>query len=699
MQFASIKIACPAFALLAGMLLAGMFLATPTALAQRRLVELTDPAVEQTMQRAQRGPSELGQAISALTRMGEFKNAEQLLKALAGQNYNEKQKLQVASGITSSQRLRLTKHPEISSASVTALDELFDLRAKDLASPSRLSNAINALLSPSPDQSLPGIRILFQGGEASTAALVQAIVNTSESNKRDTWLRAMLRIDGESGITALRRIALYGNSTIRDGAMAALIRLGGDDYMTELVTALYRVGPDSSATAAKVADVIRSRGDALPSRASVVSELRGRLDEANRVAMRSLREIGKERVWVMTTELNGVQSQRIPSWVTTFRDAADAAARLIAVGDVEPASLSRQLVAIMGYEVANDPDWGDDEQVKSIYDRYVLPASGVLGAQPSSVVVDALSVAVESGNDPASLGLIRCINTTAAPARDWLTSTGSRVSPLVVAIDHPNSIVRFEAASAIAGLAPTFTYAGSSRVHQRWVQISQLKQRGTAIILENRPEVISAWERLMNQAGLNAIFVPTARKLEVVASSGDDIRLIVSKREPKDVSAITLIDMVRRIRMTRDVPLLFYNDPIPRLNPPVTEDEQDEQDELNEKELQAAADAAATYVGPLGVVGGVESLEGVVEKELLYEDLDIDSTARRELNLEFIGKDRWEDVSLRAGLIRQFVRPRSVAGLYELLLESRRRQHLPPLSPIDRTTFRQIAQEALAVNP
>lgn len=646
------------------------------------------------MQRAQRGPTELGQAISSLTRMAEFENVERLLGSIGKANYNEKQKLQIVEQITSSERLRLTKHPKISSPSVKILDELFDLRAKELSSPDRLSKAIESLLSSNPDQSLPAIRTLFQGGEASTAALVQAIVNTTDAASRDKWLRAMLRIDGESGITALRRIALYGTPATRDGALTALIRLGGDDYMIEMVTALFRSEPESSDTAAKVADAIRSRGDSLPNRTAVLLELRGRLSEANRVAMSSVRQIGRKPVWVMNDKRDGVQSQRIASWLATFRDTADAAARLKAIGDTDPDSVSQQLVAIMGYELANDPDWGYEDQIKPFYDVHILPAASQLATTPAQLVLDALDVAVASDNDPAALGLIRLINTTAAPASDWLIGSGSKVSPLINAIDHPNSVVRFEAAAAIAKLDADFAYAGSSRVRDRWSQMSHLKQRGTAILLENRPEVVSAWERLMNQAGLDAVFASTARELEVFASTGDDIRIIISKREPKDVSAIELIDIVRRIRLTRDVPLLIYNDPIPKLEAPAIEEEE-EQDELNAKEIQAAADEAAVYVDRLGVVGGVESLEGIIEKELLYEDLDIDSTTRRELNLQFIGQDRWEDVSLRAGLIRQFVRPRSVAGLYELLLESRRRQHLPPLSPIDRSAFRQIALDAL----
>lgn len=654
---------------------------------QRTLRPGSDPAVEQTMLRAGRSAADLGNAISALTRMGEFENVEQLLSSIGQRGFNETQKMQIASAISSSERLRIVRHPKVSGESVKAIDELFELRTKQLQSPARLDQAIEALLSANPDQALPAIRILFEGGEASTAALAQAIVNTDDGRRRDTWLRALLRIDERSGVDAIQRLALYGNARARTGAINALIRLNSDNYPTAMITALYRTESESADLVQTVADELTRRGETLPGRSAVIAELRHQLDESTRVASNGIREIGRTKAWVISKKRDAIQSQALPSWTLLFRDAADSAARLIAVGDEAPESVVRQIVAIMAYEVANDPDWGDPDQVELFYKQYVGDSMA-----PSAMVLQSIAHAIEADNDPAALGLIRMVSHEWASPIEWLTGSGRHVSPLVTAIDHPNSTIRFEAATAIANLNPMSPYAGSSRVRDRWVQMSRLGERGSAIILENRPEVIAAWERLMNQAGLDPTFVSTARQLEVIASTGNDIRLIISKREPKDVSAVELIDMVRRIRLTRDVPLLFYKDPIAQATAPQPEVIAVE---MNAKEAQAAADQAATVPDKFGIMGGIENIEGVVEKELLYGDLDVDSTTRRELDLQVIGMSRWQDESLRAGLIRQIVRPRSVAGLYEILLESRRRQHLPPLSPIDRSRFRRIALDQL----
>ncbi|MBB3204440.1 hypothetical protein FHS27_000204 [Rhodopirellula rubra] len=666
-----------------------------------------DPAVEQTMLRAQRGPVELGRAISALTRMGEFEKLNELVGLIESRGYKDQQKVSIAAQITAAERLRIVTHPEVSPETINAIDALFALRQESLASPDRLAKAIQALTIPDVDQSLPAIRVLFEGGEASTAALVQTIVTTRDSAKRDTWLRAMIRIDEPSGTTALRRIALYGNEQSRTGALSALVRLAGNDlaqneaFLIEMVTALYRVSDDPNGTgtdpAANIASqAITATGAALPSRASVVEKLRSRLDEAARNANNSLRDFGRASTWVMNAKRDGVKAQRIPEWVLTFRDAADAAARLIAIGDNEASSVVRQLTAIMGHNVANNPDWGLGEQVTTFRSSELAPAAAAAGLSEIEFILSSLTVASESENEPAMVGWLRMIEPSVdvSPA-PWFVSAGHHVSALVEAIDHPNAIVRYEAAAAIARLNPTHAYAGSHRVAERWRQMSLLSDRATAIVLENRPEVISDIETLINQAGLEPRFATSLRQLEVYASLGEDLRLILCKREPVDASAVELIDRVRRIRAARDTPLVVYSDPP---NVYVERDEEEEEDlsELNEVELQAIADEAAVTPDRFGVIGGIDNIEGIVHRDLLYGDLDVDSSQRRSIDLQWAGSSRWGDTSLRAGLIRDMERPRSVAGLYELLLESRRRQHLPPLSPIDRSRYRRIAADALA---
>lgn len=666
-----------------------------------------DPAVEQTMLRAGRSPQDLGEAISALTRMGEFKRVNELLESIEQRGYNEQQKIRIAEGIPPTERLRIIDHPEVSAAATQRLDGLFELLGKKLTSPERLGQAIESLTSDDADQTLPAMRTLFAGGEASTAALVNAIVRSEDASKRDVYLRAMLRIDAEAGTDALRRIALYGTPSVRAGALIALIRLSprdlaeNNDSLTAIITALYRGGENeenaSSDDASQIAkQTILARGDRLPSRRAVVSVLRRQLHESNRVANESLRELGRTATWAMNPKRDGVQPLRLPGWVLAYRAAADAAARLIAVGDDSADSLTAQLNAMLAYNVTSDPDWGDAKQLDTFRLSELRPALAFLpDVSEADFIREGLSTASQAENAPAMVGWLRLIEPSGdvAPIA-WLRGVGRAVSPLVVAIDHPNAKVRYEAAAAIARLNPQHPYAGSDRVRDRWQQMSELENRATAIVLENRPEVVAELETLINQTGFEPQMVTSVSDLEVSASLGEDLRLILCKREPMDASALEMIDVVRRIRVARDVPIVIYTAPSPRRSSR-EEDEADHVSEESTAESPDTTDEASIQPDRDGVTADLDLMTSVAHHDLLYGDLDADNSARPDLDLQWIGASRWQDESIRAGLIREMVRPRSVAGLYEILLQSRRRQHLPPLTPVDRRRFRELARKAL----
>lgn len=669
-----------------------------------RMIRPRDPAVEQTILRAQRSPTDLGRSVSALTRMGEFGGVDQLLSSIAARKFDDQQKIQVAEQITAAERLRIVDNEQVSPPSIEALDGLFVLQRKSLTSPDRLAQAVESLTQPDADKALPAIRTLFAGGEASTAALVHAIVTTEDASKRDQWLRAMLQIDEPSGVDALRRIALYGSDNSRAGALTALIRLTPSGSiekspaLIDILTAMYRVGGASDdASASLAAKSFSNSGRPRPSRENVMELLRGELTQTTTAASLSVRDYGRSEVWAMNPKLDGVQPQRMPDWMVAYRDAADAAARLIAVGDDDLRSITAQLSATVAYSVVADPDWGDADQVAAFRRDLLIPALATMdGVSEVDFILDALSAATETDNEPAVLGWLRMISPRDdVSPESWLLANGADVSPLVQAVDDANSRVRYEAATAIARLAPTQPYGGSNRVLDRWIQMSKLSSRATAIVLENRPEVIAELEALINQAGLAAEFVSTVSDLEAVASVGDDMQLILCKRQPMDASAIEMIDIVRRIRVAQDVPIVVYSDPIRRVVVPIEPAE--DLSGLNAGELQAHIDAEAVRTDRFGVLGGIENVGNVVHRELLYGDLDVDHTGREQLDLSWAGERRWGDESLRAGLIRELVRPRSVAGLYEVLRESRSRRHLPPLSPIDRTRYRQIAEQALAL--
>lgn len=655
----------------------------------------TDPATEQLRLKAGGTPTDLGRSVSRLIRAKEFAVADAVLTEAAQRSFTVPQQEVIAKEISSDERLKFVTRSDVGEASKTLLNQWFASRRSQAELPERLGQAIEQLTDASPDRELAALKTLFQGGEASVAAIVGKIATTRQPPRPtlDAWLRTALRIDRDATLSALRRIALYGQTDARENALAALTRLSPDEILPELITSLHAVDSPNESTLAATA--IARDGSPLPSRTQSVTYLRQALDTASAMAVAMIREPGTEAVWVMTEDRRGVRRQSATPLAIAYRNAADAASRLMRIGDDDSVSFTRQLVAQLAYRIVNDPDWGDEPQVSSIVTAMNLDSTDLRRA---------MTHAMETNNDAAMIGLIRLaaelgdVDLVAGQPREGGLD---QISPLVAAVDHPAPIVRYEAATVIAdliaaaGTPPSSlgnqsVFAGQSRVVDRWLQMRTLGDRPTAVVLETRPEVTLEWERIFVQTGYEPVVVTSVGQLERVISLGADVRLIVAKEQPADAVAIEMIDVVRRISVGRDIPIFVYTRPLP---PPIVI-----QDvvTMSQSELDDSLDVPDL----MGVIGGIENLDGVAERELLSGNIDFDRTrtgprARQPTDVQTLGQNRWGDRSRSAGLIRMQPRPRSALGLYEIVSESRRRMHLPPLSTVDRQRFRRSAGEAL----
>lgn len=634
-----------------------------------------DPVVEQLILKASGGPEALGRSLNSLARIRAWAAVSELLQPLASNVPAADRAALIASEISTDQRIRISTAEEVSDQAKSALDAIFDARAETLRDPSRLQAAIRQLTSPSDDEKLGAYRTLFRGGEDASAALISDIVRTNDADQRREDLQVLLKIDRNAGIAGLRRVALYGKDSARSRALDALAMLGSDDIQVDLLVRHLEATSDAA------------------SRLPALKIMRLALQDAMNEAVASQHDFGDVSVWTINANRDGVVPTQAATWVIAFRNAADAASRLSRVGDDDPGSMVQQLTAQLAYRVANDPDWGDAKNRREFMTAFFGGASAedVLAAWALPV----LENSVESENDPAAVGVLRLIDGKLSRGLSAsLLRQGADPSVLVETVDHPNATVRYEAAATIARLMaadPQLTFAGVSRVRNRWQQMATLGSKGVAIILENRPEIISSWQRIIAAAGFEPRIASSVAALERQVSRGDDVRLIVSKEQPRDASAIEMIDVVRRMRVGRDVPLLIYS-PAPMIEVPEAIEEEIDQRTESQKEFDA------NLPDQFGVRGGIDSLDIAIERSLIYGDVTRDWTQRRGLDLQLIGQTRWSDESLRAGLIRSMPRPKSAAGLYEILLDSRRRAHLPTLSPSDRMRYRMIALDAIAAS-
>jgi len=676
----------------------------------------SDAAVEQLVERAARGPDDLGESVTRLTRMGAFDAVNTLLERAAAANWSQDQVRSAARQIPVEVRLRLAVRPELTETARAWIDRTSDVLRAQLQSPERLRQAIEQLDARQVDTHLPAVRTLLAGGQASLLELMNVLADTPPEQvvRRQDMLGMLLRLDRQLTYEGLERLVLYGKPSQRISALDALLRLDPNAAPLIVATAVHAVGNEWKEVSSFAVETLTDQGYRLPSRSKAVQMLRQSLAETMQFALNSDADDGTRTVWVLDAG-GKLTLQQADALAARYRSAVDVATQLTLIADNEFQSSLSQWNAQLAYRVVNDPDWGDPEQVASIIPLLPEPrgrlgsssngasengASGFVSSAVGRDVrlfwLEALHEALEHENDAAVIGNLRVIAEKAEPdsAALWFMTEGRSATPLVQAVDYPHPTVRSEAASVIVALRPQASYPGQNRVVRRLQQMQGLASEPIGVILENRPEVVQVWIKVMNQAGFETKVVSSAKQLEQFIATGGDVRLIAIKEQPVDAGTIEVIDRIRRIPMSRDVPIVVYADPVRR---PTTEllDAREAFEALSEEEQ---ADAMSVE-GRLGVSGGLENIAGIEDLDLVGGDLNVNRTSvtRRRIDLETIARQRWRDVSRRAGLIRYMTQPRSALGLFELTRESERSWHVPPPSITDRQRYRQIAKESLAV--
>lgn len=691
------------------------------------------PAVEQLMARAMNGPEAFGTSVTMLTRMGALDAVNALLERVAGANWSADQVRTAAAEIPPELRLRLAVSPELSEAAKAWIDRTAEILRTQLQSPEGLRQAIDQLDARQVDTHLSAIRTLLAGNQASLVELTNALADTppQEAVRREDLLGLMLRLDRELTVDGLQRFVLYGKPSQRISALAALLRIDPDRALVPLATAVHAAGPEWEGVARFATEELAQQGFRPPDRRRAIEILRQGLASTMRFALRSDAGDDSRALWVMDPS-GRLVLQPADALAARYRAATDAATRLAIVADTDPRSVIRQWNAQLAYRVINDPDWGDPDQVASVLRLLPRPADGLNDADASESLAQqdvrllwlgAMRVAAEEENDAAMIGNLRVIalQATDQSASWWLAAPMSGgdsdgTSPLVQAVDYPHPTVRSEAATVIAELQPTRPYPGQARVVRRLQQMTGLESQPIGVVLENRPEVAQLWGQVMNQAGFRPEVVSSANRLEQFIATGGDVRLIAVKEQPVDAGTIEVIDRIRRIPMTRDVPIVVYSDPAPLTDPdqPADPDEfadreefgigdRDDFEPTDREAFESLSEQEQNEVmatpGRFGVAGGIENIAGIEDLNLLRGNQDINRTtmARRRIDLETIARQRWRDVSRRAGLIRYMPQPRSAQGLFELVRQSDRTWHVPPPSVTDRQRYRRIATESLAV--
>ncbi len=686
-----------------------------------------DPQITQLNELAGRGDAQLAMAIGSFTRIKDWTDADRWLKTVTAIN-DQRRLAAIASQIGAENLFRLRASDEISPAGKAAVNKLSDAFKADSESVDKLVAAIDALDDDSADRQLEAARTVLRGGRVAVGELVKAAVVEKPVAPRTRLLQTMMRLGG-NGPQALSQLALYGNESVRLGALDSITRIDRTTALASLITAIH--ASDSTPAERQFArDNIRPLRS-VPSREEAIQFLFSDLQRLRRVANERENNLDVETVWTVGNDRKSVSSQTTRSMILAYRDAYDAGSRLRRVGGLLPLMTDTVLAADLSYRIVIDSDWGRPDQIAAMQAAYKDTLSPV-------ALLRSIEIAIQRDDTTALVGLLRLVD--AAPgAQTMILSTSAKPTPLVLSAMHSQPRVRYEAAAAILRIGQPPSYAGRSYVMRCIAEMSRLGDRPLAILVETRSDVIVRQETILSRLGYQTQVVGSVLGLERCIQRGGDLRLVLSKTQLADHPPVELIDRVRRAPLGKSVPIIFFGGLL---------DEEDMRialTALKEKEsrigaevdLQLSALKTDTEVddtfailleelAQVGATGDWQDAQAALDvllasrsrlldatsapsetawdkaldlaksriKFLRQQSNEVEPFVEPDLDADRLGinSSRWAGISQLIG------RPQTPSAFSGLLMDLELTSRLPALSPIDRSQFRRLATEFLTQN-
>ncbi|TWT80902.1 hypothetical protein CA13_23480 [Planctomycetes bacterium CA13] len=510
-----------------------------------------DPLTEQLRVKARYGGIKRAEAISSLARIGRWSDVNRVLSQVNSEDADADLLAAMSQKIEPALKLRIDRRPEIDDTAREALNKLRKAEADFAHSEQRLENAVANLGATSVDERIGAIRALLSGGNVAIKNLVNAAVKTEPPAPRDDILRTLLRL-GDGGTKALRQLALYGEPSVRLGALKSLVRIDKNEAVDELVTAV-NASDSTDDELAFASSVLAQVPSGAPNRSNSIAylgeRLQGKLSDAKLVD----NDQATIALWYINKNRDGIEFQSSSSMMAAYRDTSDAASRLRRIDGLPPGIANEVIVAEMGYRVILDPDWGDEGQLKAI-------RGALASALAQTSLIDAVSHAMELDAEPAAIGLLRLIGATDDPLLHsrLLTSASPDPSPLVMAAISASPRVRYEAATAISGFEFSMDYPGSSLVQQTLSEMASLSDLPTAVLVETRADVLLIQEKILHDHGYAIRVASNTADAERAVNLGGDLRMLISKVQLADTTAVELVDRIRRLSRGEQLPIVFY---------------------------------------------------------------------------------------------------------------------------------------------
>jgi hypothetical protein len=169
----------------------------------------------------------------------------------------------------------------------------------------------------------------------------------------------------------------------------------------------------------------------------------------------------------------------------------------------------------------------------------------------SELLLEALDESLQEGRPALALSAVRALASTASP--QVVAGDPARPSPLLRALDFPNSRVRFEAAVAVLDIHANQSFTHADRVVSTLAQAIDPRQRPTALILDFDLARGQNTAGIFQQIGYEAVVGISGNDGFKQASESGLVELLVVDSEIRDPDLIDTIETFQKNGRTAGV--------------------------------------------------------------------------------------------------------------------------------------------------
>lgn len=515
---------------------------------------VADPLREELRRRARGDQWQLASALRDALRLRFDVDANRFLEALKGKPLTDDQRAAMVDTITTASLLRVATSDAFSADAKGQAAELIAGKRRFAGAPERIAAAIGELVSDDPERQSAAAKILVSAGEGSIGPLAEAAAAEANPGRRDKLLQGLRGIGGEEGLEALEHLAIYGDPTLRDGAIRAIQRLRPDAAMPHLLTAAVEQGGSPQLRQSALATLdgrLGRRPGPAEAETYLLDRLRSQRDQIAHLADPQ----GPAVTWVVDDQGRKLSPQPTTRHGAASRKLVDTARLMQRVAGLSTEARREALAAEMAYLVQVDPV-GLEQQRDQLA---ALWGKDLLAADALGVLIDEAILRGDLASAVAGMNLIG--PATPGDRMSLVGGSSGSSTPLVKAVMHPVAEVRYAAAAAIGRLGIDAPYVGSSTVATRWAEMAKLDRLPTALIVETRAELKNQIEPFITSLGYRVEVASSVDELVRRISLGGDLRFVIATSELPDRTALEFVDLVRRQPFGERLPIFLHGSP------------------------------------------------------------------------------------------------------------------------------------------